>query len=101
MSHWIECKEALPDENTWVLGVINSIHLGSDLPKCAIVKIRKGITSEERAALKSVGDPRAKEFRFGDEANNNLTNYAWRTSGILSYFGQEIIRWQPLPEIDD
>lgn len=99
MNEWIKCKERLPNDNEWVLGYIDSIHRGDDLPACAIVKIRKGITVAQRENMALCNDRRAKVYRFGDECDNNKVGYAWITDGPMTYFGQEILYWQPLPKI--
>ena len=97
-SKWIPVSERLPEEGEWVLVTVYSIHFGNDAPFRAIVRLKKGITEEERSNLKKKGDKRAKQYRFCDIFGNNLVPYAWETWGNSYYFGQQVNAWMPLPE---
>lgn len=74
-----------------------------DVAKCVY-----GISAAEREKLSKSNSyfdrERAREYRPGDEAFNNLKPYAFSEFGPGSYFGQEVDEWCELPgreEIED
>lgn len=88
----------MPEEHEWVIGTVENTHDGIDAPGIAIVCILKGISQDERNALREKGDERAKWFYACDEHGNNEVSYSWETWGAMKYFGQQITAWMPLPD---
>jgi hypothetical protein len=80
-----------------------------------VVKLKKGISKEERERMKSgeIEDPssgpyysafggadyckRSSVVRAEDEDGNNLRPYNWEEFGLDSFFGQTITHWCELP----
>jgi hypothetical protein len=107
MSEWIPVSERLPEEGECVL-IWCSI--------CGVAKIYKGISEEEREAMKrgELPDPlesywslssswtmhkRSSVYVFGDVCGNNTVPYRWKAHGSpMQWFGQEVTHWMPLPE---
>ena len=104
---WIPVTERLPEENEYVM-----IWCG----ECQIAKIEKGISEEQRNAMKrgELDDPReicwtsssgyfqlkrSESYRACDEGWNNKVPYCWRVNGgMMTLFGQNVTHWMPLPE---
>lgn len=59
----------------------------------------RGISKEERAKMKECR--RKHEWRLGDEQGNNLVPYYWDEFGTNKYFGQEVIAWTYVEEIEN
>ena len=104
---WISTEEALPNEGEYVLIWVGNVQ---------VAKIRKGISKRERAFMKrglipdrivegwSLSDgfqqyKRSESYREYDEDGNNLVPYHWYANGgPMSWFGQDVTHWMPLPE---
>lgn len=107
MGNWISIKDSLPDENEYVL-----IWCG----QFQIARIEKGITAEEREAMKhgDMPDPsettwaastgyvqrkRSDLIKACDVQGNNKVPYCWYANGgLMRWRGQDVTHWQPLPE---
>ena len=104
---WIPVTERLPEEKEYVM-----IWCG----ECQIARIEKGITEEQRKAMKrgDLDDPcetgwtssggyftlkRSESYRECDEGWNNKVPYCWYVNGgVVTLFGQNVTHWMPLPE---
>lgn len=101
---WIYTKDELPPEGEYVLA-------RTDYPPCVdenlkensdvvVVKMRRGISVKEREALPD-SDPRKTIYTGDDEHGNNIVPYSFHpTGGPFHYFGQSVICWMRIPEID-
>ena len=89
---WIPTSKVLPQEGKYVLGRSNHGYWIPKEVKCAVVRLVKGISMEER---KRTGN---KTIRVGDQEGNNLVPYCWEEYGPGSFFGQDITHWCPIPE---
>lgn len=107
MFNWINVKDNPPDENEYVLIWCGGYH---------VAKIEKGITEEEREAMKCgklpdstetmwsastgyVQKKRSDIFKACDVFGNNKVPYCWhQNSGSLCWNGQDVEYWSPLPE---
>jgi hypothetical protein len=110
---WIPVADHLPEERKedgtplYVL-----IWCGS----CQIARIKKGISEEDRAAMKrgELHDPdeygwsastgtikykRSDVYRESDVCGNNLVPYHWfANGGPMNWFGQDVTHWAYLPD---
>jgi len=102
MSVWIEIKsdKDLPPEGKYYLcrhnrGTWND---GSDPENvnCVVLKLVKGITSEERGKLPY--SDRSRIYKSEDQHGNNLKAYSWSQFGPDDFFGQEITHWTEIPK---
>lgn len=107
MSEWISVKERLPESGEYVLVWCGNVQ---------VARIEKGISMTERKAMQAgvLDDPaepgwcasegwrshkRSNLFRECDEWGNNLVPYHWYANGgPMSWFGQDVTHWMPLPE---
>lgn len=107
VQEWIPVTERLPEENEYVL-----IWCG----ECQIARIEKGISEEQRKAMKdgeiddqveigwNISDgyfqlKRSDSYRACDEGFNNKVPYCWSVNGgMVKLFGQNVTHWMPLPE---
>ena len=107
VQEWISVKDRLPEENEYVM-----IWCG----ECQIARIEKGISEEQRKAMKRGGldDPcetgwtlssgyfklkRSKSYKACDEQGNNRVPYCWYANGgPMKWFGQEVTHWAYLPQ---
>ena len=106
MDRWISTCWQLPSEGVAVL-----IWDGS----CHVAKIRRGISEENRAAMRrgEMPDPvsdywsalsgnvrlkRSEMYTSADVFGNNLVPYCWEeASGPHHWHGQDMKFWMPLP----
>ncbi len=106
VQEWISVKDRLPEENEYVM-----IWCG----ECQIAKIEKGISEEQRKAMKrgELDDPfetgwtlsrgyftlkRSQSYKACDEQGNNRVPYCWYANGgPMKWFGQEVTHWAYLP----
>jgi len=104
---WIRVEDRLPAENEYVM-----IWCG----QCQIARIEKGISEEQRKAMKrgELDDPcetgwtlssgyftlkRSQSYKACDEQGNNRVPYCWYANGgPMQWFGQDVTHWMPLPE---
>lgn len=104
---WIPVTERLPEENEYVM-----IWCG----ECQIARIEKGISEEQRKAMKrgELDDPcetgwtlssgyftlkRSQSYKACDEQGNNRVPYCWYANGgPMKWFGQEVTHWAYLPQ---
>ena len=104
---WISVKDRLPEEKEYVM-----IWCG----ECQIARIEKGISKEQREAMKrgELDDPcesgwalstgyftlkRSQAYKACDEQGNNSVPYCWYPNGgPMSWFGQNVTHWMPLPK---
>lgn len=118
---WIETVKQLPPEGKYVLGRHNrgTWHDSEDQANvnCVVVKLHKGISQIERAAMKDgkLPDPdygpmwcasegthfakRSAVITCDDEDGNNLVPYSFHEFGPDHFFGQDITHWQPIEAI--
>ena len=107
VQEWVPVTERLPEEKEYVM-----IWCG----ECQIARIEKGITEEQRKAMKrgDLDDPcetgwtssggyftlkRSESYRACDEGWNNKVPYCWYVNGgVVTLFGQNVTHWMPLPE---
>jgi hypothetical protein len=100
-------EERLPDENEYVL-----IWVG----KVQVARIEKGITEEDRQKMANgeINDSieygwslstgymplkRSRVYRECDVQGNNHVPYCWKANGgPMTWFGQNVSHWMPLPE---
>ena len=106
VQEWISVKDRLPEENEYVM-----IWCG----ECQIARIEKGISEEQRKAMKrgELDDPfetgwnsqsgyftlkRSQLYKACDEQGNNRVPYCWYANGgPMKWFGQEVTHWAYLP----
>ena len=104
---WIPVADRLPEENEYVI-----IWCG----ECQIARIEKGISKEQRKAMKrgDLDDPvesgwnmsdgyfqlkRSESYRACVEGWNNNVPYCWYVNGgMMTIFGQNVTHWMPIPE---
>lgn len=104
---WISVEDRLPEEKEYVM-----IWCG----ECQIARIEKGISKEQREAMKrgELDDPcesgwtlstgyftlkRSQAYKACDEQGNNRVPYCWYPNGgPMSWFGQNVTHWMPLPK---
>ena len=104
---WISVEDRLPEENEYVM-----IWCG----ECQIARIEKGISEEQRNAMKrgELDDPyetgwtlssgyftlkRSQSYKACDEQGNNRVPYCWYANGgPMKWFGQEVTHWAYLPQ---
>jgi hypothetical protein len=100
---WVNVSDALPEEGKYVLArhTLGTWHDSTDQENvnCVIVKLIKGISSEEREVLLNEGNQRGCIFTSSDEHGNNRRPYSWVSFGPMGLFGQEVSHWQPLPPL--
>ena len=107
VQEWILVKDKLPEENEYVM-----IWCG----ECQIARIEKGISEEQRNAMKrgDLDDPceigwtsssgyftlkRSESYSACDEGWNNYVPYCWYVNGgMMKLFGQNVTHWMPMPE---
>ena len=107
VQEWISVKDRLPEENEYVM-----IWCG----ECQIARIEKGISEEQRNAMKrgELDDPcetgwtlssgyftlkRSQAYKACDEQGNNRVPFCWYSNGgPLRWFGQEVTHWAYLPQ---
>ena len=107
VQEWISVAERLPEENEYVM-----IWCG----ECQIARIEKGISEEQRKAMKrgELDDPcetgwtlssgyftlkRSQSYKACDEQGNNRVPYCWYANGgPMKWFGQEVTYWAYLPQ---
>lgn len=106
VQEWISVEDRLPEENEYVM-----IWCG----ECQIARIEKGISEEQRNAMKrgELDDPyetgwtlssgyftlkRSQSYKACDEQGNNRVPYCWYANGgPMKWFGQEVTHWAYLP----
>jgi hypothetical protein len=93
-------KDKLPENNTYVLAFFpdspwHDKSCKNDEHKFRVVKFKKGISLEERAALPE--GERKRSYYSEDEYGNNRVPYCWEEFGPGSFFGQECALWCYLP----
>ena len=106
VQEWIPVDDRLPEENEYVM-----IWCG----ECQIARIEKGISEEQRNAMKrgELDDPyetgwtlssgyftlkRSQSYKACDEQGNNRVPYCWYANGgPMKWFGQEVTHWAYLP----
>jgi len=122
-SAWVSVEDDLPPEGKYVL-----VHLTKDNWKdhedtdgvcCKVAKLCKGISLEEREAMKrgEIPDPeesgwiapnarwqkiksrRSATIRAEDEHGNNKRPYKWLNFGTGDFWGQEVDYWMPIPSL--
>jgi len=106
---WNKTEDKLPEEGKYVIAKHNRGTWCSDDPNVntVVVCLRKGITEEERAKMKSgeIEDPyyngatRSKYYTGADEHGNNQRGYNWEQFGPDSFLGQTITHWMEIPEL--
>lgn len=88
--NWISCEERLPQDGQHVLAYRpdsnHFVDLGTPVNICLVFFKRGRIYKE--------GDCKVSH---GDQWGNNLRPYCWDEHGAMSYFGQEMSHWMPLP----
>ncbi len=107
IQEWISVDDRLPEENEYVM-----IWCG----ECQIARIEKGISEEQRKAMKrgELDDPyetgwtlssgyftlkRSQSYKACDEQGNNRVPYCWYANGgPMKWFGQEVTHWAYLPQ---
>ena len=107
VQEWISVKDRLPEENEYVM-----IWCG----ECQIARIEKGISEEQRNAMKrgELDDPcetgwtlssgyvtlkRSQSYKACDEQGNKRVPYCWYANGgPMKWFGQEVTHWAYLPQ---
>ena len=107
VQEWISVDDRLPEENEYVM-----IWCG----ECQIARIEKGISEEQRNAMKrgELDDPyetgwtlssgyftlkRSQSYKACDEQGNNRVPYCWYANGgPMKWFGQEVTHWAYLPQ---
>ena len=107
VQEWISVEDRLPEENEYVM-----IWCG----ECQIARIEKGISEEQRNAMKrgELDDPcetgwtlssgyftlkRSQSYKACDEQGNNRVPYCWYANdGPMKWFGQEVTHWAYLPQ---
>ena len=107
VQEWISVEDRLPEENEYVM-----IWCG----ECQIARIEKGISEEQRNAMKrgELDDPyetgwtlssgyftlkRSQSYKACDEQGNNRVPYCWyANSGPMKWFSQEVTHWAYLPQ---
>ena len=107
VQEWISVDDRLPEENEYVM-----IWCG----ECQIARIEKGISEEQRKAMKrgELDDPyetgwtlssgyftlkRSQSYKACDEQGNNRVPYCWYANGgPMKWFGQEVTHWAYLPQ---
>lgn len=105
---WIPVTVRLPEENQYVLIWCRG--------ECQVARIEKGISEEERTAMRrgelpdpgvmgwTLSDgwkssPRSGCYLPGDVHGNNKVPYSWKANGgPMEWFGQDVTHWMPLPE---
>jgi hypothetical protein len=123
--NWISTKDKLPEEGKYVLARHNrgtwNDRDDQENVNCVVVKLKKGISKEERELMKSgklesktikIIDcgglwggtsrsvPRHNITRAEDEEGNNLVPYNWSSFGVDSFFGQTITHWMPIEPLN-
>lgn len=97
---WIDINVQLPPENKYV--IVKVPHMpwrDFDDPTGVfhdVAKMRKGISMQERSALKDE-DERKITWYGEDEGFNNERSYYFTTFGPTMYFGQDVTHWAHLP----
>lgn len=104
---WRRTRDELPEDGQIVLIFDGSIN---------VAKFERGISIEEREKMKrgEIENPthtawtlsdgcfevkRSDSFEGADEWGNNKVPYCWNApAGPISWFGQEVSHWMPLPE---
>lgn len=100
---WISVEERLPEINKYVLAKHKRGTWHDDDDKknvnCVVVKLKKGISLNDREKLSLMNHPLSKVYKAEDEHGNNLVPYAWFTFGPDYFFGQEITLWCEIPDL--
>jgi len=107
---WISVEDMLPNNGDHVL-----IYAGRYIQnfKYDVVRFEKGISIKERELMKAGDIPdelietygqgnyhkskRSSLYGSYDEHGNNTKPYCWVNSP-MTYFGQDVTHWMPLPE---
>lgn len=86
---WISVDENLPDDGELVLAIWDKSHFTE--PGMSVMRFYKGKSADEVDIYDGV--------RFCDEWGNNKKPYAWcDPSGPMTWYGQDVSYWMPLPE---
>jgi hypothetical protein len=104
---WISVEDELPEENKYVLIWVGEVQ---------VARIEKGITEEDRDKMRkgeiedkiecgwslptgTMPSKRSEIYKECDVRWNNLVPYCWKANGgPMSWFGQDVTHWRPLPE---
>jgi hypothetical protein len=101
-TNWIKTSDQLPPEGKYVLCRHNrgTWHDPSDQDNvnCVVLKMKKGISMEERKNMKSV---RGLEYHAEDEFGNNKVPYSFKEFGSDNFYGQTITHWMPIEALTD
>lgn len=110
MAEWISTKDRLPEDGQTVLIFDGSVN---------VAKFERGISKEEREKMKrgEIDDPihtgwnladgyfevkRSDSYGRSDEDGNNKVPYCWvALIGPMTWFGQYVSHWMPLPDKPD
>lgn len=84
---WISVKDSLPDNKEYVFAYAGNYIQSM---KYTVVQFCEGNTPEECE--------RVNLYRGCDQHGNNLVPYNWEEFGPMSFFGQDITHWSPLPK---
>lgn len=94
MTNWINVEDRLPEDGQLVIIETNEDNCfytdqngKQRLWQHHIAIIRRG---------KIPGDN--DDIEFGDQWENNEVPYEWEGEGPQDWFGQEVVRWMPIPE---
>ncbi len=115
MSKWISTETKLPPEGQYVIAkhCLGTWRDRTDQANVntVIVKLEIGISFQDRELMRTGVLPDTREnigyavykvlrsdlYKSADEGANNRKHYAW--SGFsLTFFGQEITHWMPIPK---
>ena len=66
---------------------------------CKVAKLRRGISLEDREAMKLRGKQRSATVRPEEEYGNNHRPYKWQSFGPDTYLGQEVDYWMHIPSL--
>lgn len=94
MSNWIDVKQRLPSEGQLVLIETNRTnvyycneHDQETLKRHHVAVFRQG----------KIPKP-GERIYWPDKSDNNFKPYRWDGDGPCDWFGQDVVRWMPIPE---
>ena len=115
--NWVSVKDKLPEEGKYVLGWYSPKHVDQANANCVVVKLKKGISLEERKLMKEGKLPskkitgrirmwgqlipfeedRCDFYEDSDEGGKNHVPYIWKErNGINPTPGQDITHWSQI-----